>query len=262
MNVATLAYYPPSRIPTSEAFRQNIRRFKTKYPVILYSDTPDQDDVRRIENPERYAKAGKPFAISNFCWLKALQIAVQEKIDWLIYMEADCRVNGHEWDAHLMDEFSTFDKAACGGTPVCWHLNRGGRILTIRLIEYIAEYQSHAGIPMAMHGALGGLGRHPMQVQPCLYPNGAAAVYNVELMLKMFPDYMNSGSASQTTAWDMHIGYMLHNYFGDQLCDMVAPLVTVFSGYGDEILTERERQDWLSTGRVIASHQHKGDWQP
>ncbi len=262
MKVATLAYVPPSKIPCSDAFKLNIRRFKTLYPVILYSDTPDRDDVRRIENPERYSKAGKPFAISNLCFIKALQIAVEMNLDWLIYMEADCRVNGDWWDQAITEEFSDYENAAMGGTPVCWNFNRGGRTLTLRLIEYAYQYQSRIGIPMAFHGTLGGLGRQMMPVQPCLYPNGAAAIYSVPLLVKMFPEYQNSASAASTTAWDMHIGFMLHNFFGDDITERMAPLITVFSGYGDEILTERERATWLSNGRVVAVHQIKGDWKP
>lgn len=265
MNVATVAYLPPDHVPFASAFRDNIRQFKTTYQVILFSDRPDRSDMETVISPEKHNKPGKKWIISNYCFLKSIQIAVKHSLDWMILLEADCRVNGDNWDQKITTEFSQFGDAVTGGTPVCWNLNRGGRTLTMKVIDYASEYQKRSGIPMAMHGVHGSLignGRPDVYQQPCLYPNGAAAIYSVELLKRAFPKYADDSWASQITAWDMHLGYQLHNFYGDEVSKRVAALSTVFSGYGDEILSEHERRDWLTSGRVCAVHQIKDGWKP
>lgn len=263
-NVATLAYLPPDKVPFAAAFRKNIRQFKTAYPLFLFSDTPDDDSVQRIPNPEKFIKAGRPFVINNYCFLRALEIAVDRQLDWLILMEADCRVIGDYWDKAIFDEFSTFDDAVMGGTPVVWSLNRGGRLLTMSIIDYAADYQRRMGVPIAIHGYHGSIPskRGPEMATPCLYPNGAAAVYAVGLLAKMFPNYREDSAAASITAFDMAIGFSLHQLYGDGVTKKVAAMTSVFSGYGSEILTEQERRDWISTGRVRAVHQIKDSYLP
>lgn len=265
MNVATVAYLPPDHIPFASAFRENIRQFKTNYPVILFSDRPDRADMETIVSPEKFNRPGKKWVISNYCFLKAIQVAVKRGLDWMILLEADCRVNGDNWDQKITTEFSQFGEAVMGGTPVCWNLNRGGRTLTMRVIDYASEYQKRAGIPMALHGVHGGLTGNSQPTtyqQPCLYPNGAAAIYSVELLRRAFPNYTDDSWSTQITAWDMHLGYQMHNFYGDDVTKRVAALAAVFSGYGDEILSAQERRDWLTSGKICAVHQIKDGWKP
>lgn len=265
MNIATVAYLPPDHVPFASAFRENIRQFKTTYPLLLFSDQPDRSDMETITSPEKFKKQGRSWNISNYCFLKAIQMAVKHNLDWMILMEADCRVNGDDWDHKMAAEFSQFGKAVMGGTPVCWNLNRGGRALTMRIIDYASDYQKRAGVPVSFHGVHGGLiglSQPATYQQPCLYPNGAAAIYSVELLKRAFPGYADDGLASQITAWDMYLGYQMHNFYGDEVASKVAALASVFSGYGDEILSEQERRDWLKTGRVCAVHQIKDGWKP
>lgn len=264
MKIATLAYLPPSRVPFAAAFIANIREHKAEFPLLLFSDSFVGEGVEIVANPERYARGGKPWVISNYCFLKAIQVAVRHGLDWMILMEADCRINGSGWDKKMWDEFSTFNGALMGGTPVCWNLNRGSRILTMKLIAYANDYQVRAGIPMAIHGVHGGLSaaRQGGHYQPCLYPNGAAAIYSVELLTRIFPNYGNDASCVSMTAWDMHIGYRMHNIFGDEMPDKVAAMASIFSGYGEEILAEHERREWLHSGRICAVHQIKDNWKP
>jgi hypothetical protein len=78
----------------------------------------------------------------------------------------------------------------------------------------------------------------------------------------MFPNYADDSWATQITAWDMHIGFQMHNFYGDDVPKRMAALTTVFSGYGDEILNEQERKDWMMSGRICAVHQIKDGWKP
>ena len=261
--VATIVYLPPRTLPYSAAFRANIAQFEIAYPIHFLSDSADDKFAHQIAPPDKVGvnTIGRkpPWTISNYCFLKSLQLAVQKNLEWMLFLEADCRVNGDKWDAAIWNEFQNFPAARMGGTPVCWSLNTGGRDLAMRIVDYAASYQKRAGIPMAIHGPHGNLGRAG---PPCLYPNGAAAIYNVPLLARFFPDFTTDSYATRLTAWDMHIGHCMRDTFGDGVTERIAGLTSVFSGYGDNVLTEPERKEWLHSKRIVAVHQIKDSWTP
>lgn len=251
MRVWIIAYVPPDKLPYAKAFKTNITHYKTEWPIHLFDDS--------VGDPEKYTKEGEHFRLTNWTFLQAMRIADEARCDYMIFMEADSRVGCHAWDRRIIDEFMAWPGAICGGTPVVWNFNRTSPELTKRTIRYAHHYQSKTGLPMAFHGQHGYLkgskveGHHPY----CLYPSGGVGIYEMDFLRRSFPNFKDEGDPGLDTAWDMQVGFKLHEFYGEDIVKKCAGLSCSFSGYMDEVLSLEERMESLQSGRFVAVHQIK-----
>lgn len=267
---AILAYVPPPNFTGSAAFLANITRFKTKYPMMLFSDHRGYDgkhfvtpkpftmyDPEKIPPDAKTALDGKPraCAISNAIFHTALKIAIKTQVTHMLYMEADCRVNGDYWDDKIFSaHFSQPFPAVASGTLFAWNMPNGGTKMVKRWEQAVVK-ASKTFFPILTYGMMP---HGDLPFNPSVFPNGAIAVYSIEWMRQLF----NIDSMIETArdrAFDFVIGEKLARMFGPDCFDLVAHTTESFSGYGNQFTSEDERLAWLKEGRCVAVHQVKSD---
>ncbi len=257
MNPCILAYIPPPSFGNGEAFLKNLRFWKTKIPIITYSDHPGWGADILVPNPETARRPRRHWLVNNFVFLMGLQIARQHGYTHFIYLEEDCRVRGDGWAEFVISEFSKWPRAIMGGTPTAWNPMNGGVDTLKDFINYAHDYQRRSGVPIPIYGA--SIPKAPQYAKFCVYPNGAAAIYETRWLLDAFHI---SGVGIATTAisgdaYDMIIGWEMFRQFGVGVFSKVAPLSSVFSGFGDQIMDYQQRVDSLVSGKFKVVHQIK-----
>lgn len=259
MNIGTVAYLPPHGRLHSDAFAENIGKYKSRYPVYFITDDDTwHSKARLIDNPEKVKVGRVPaYAINNYIWLKGMELARDAGLAYMIYLETDSRIGCDDWDGILYDEFfSRYPKGIdCAGSPVVWDVTNGGREFSLKVISAAHEYQKLSGLPASFHG-----GKHPHDLSgACYYPNGSCAIYQMEALLKLFAGFSQDivGNARRLVAWDMEIGRRLWFNYGSDCVNHVGWLAKAYSGFGNAITTEVERWQMLKDGRKVAVHQIK-----
>lgn len=258
VNLGTIAYIPPPGVCNSEAFYANISKVKAHYPLYLFSDSKQWNPSQLIKWPEFTGKR-PPWAINNFLWFKALEIALAAKLDYFLYVESDSRVAGDGFDQWIFNDF--FHRypngIACAGTPVCWDVAAGGREFGKRIISEAWNYQQATGIPMSFYSK-----SNPMDCTgAAYYPNGSLAIYDTLAMNTVFAGF-NVDIVMYSrflTAFDLAIGRALWTYHRDNVTQHVGWLSSCYSAYGNCITTEKERLGFLRDRKFAAIHQCKGD---
>lgn len=257
MNLASVVYLPPSRMVGTDAFKQNLAQFKTHYPIYTYSDCDDSAEWK-VGNPEVARHPRMPWAVNNAVFLYGLNVAVDAGLDYFLYLEHDCRVRMDYWDRVLFAEATDLDAMIVAGTPVFWWIPNGGNKFLKRATEWAHLYQSGSGMGVPMYG-------HREQARPCIYPNGAGGIYHTQTILKYCPQETRMNvpqSAQRMRAWDMQIGDGLWGEFGADVLDRFTPILSQYSGYGEMVTTESERQQMLTSGDKVLVHQIKSTWKP
>lgn len=254
--LGTIFYCPPTGRLNSDAFMENILKFKTRHPTYVISDDRNWKPSRLIESPEQIGRR-PAWAINNFCWLKSLELARDTELQAFIYLESDCRVGCDDWDGKLFDEWA--DRYPNGidiaGSPVCYDAANGGRSFSMRVIEEGFKYQQASGLPMSFHGS-----KHPYDASgACYYVNGAGAIFDTAAILKLFAGFDANfiWNARNLVSWDLEIGRRLwHNYKSESV-NHVGWLAGEYSGFGNAVTTEAERWEMLKSGKKWLTHQHK-----
>lgn len=255
MKCVLASYIPPPHKPGADVYYENLMQFKTTHPLRLFSDH-EPYGLRKIGNPAPYRNPKKPFVISNLIFLCALADAIDQGVDYMLYLEDDCRVMGDEWDRAMFDDYSSTPNALFGGSPFCYHPMSSGCHALKRLTEFAWSYYKWVGIPMPIIGEAGGF---------CFFPNGALAIYHIPSIAPHFGDFQKNKSQWALTheAWDMHIGRSLFAQYGVALFERFAPIKSAYSGYGNKLFIEEERKSMLLSGQIRAVHQIKDvKWQP
>lgn len=268
---AVVGYVPPSSISPKvcnpSAFIENIRKFRTRHELILFSDGNWADCVK-IPDPElavdRNAKLKNgqtnTFALNNLLFLTALRIAAHRGITHLLYVEADCRVGCHEWDGILFDaHFRHPEPVICSGTVVIFNPCNAGRESQNRWMDYITKTNTRRNYPIATYG----YGGQSLATGSAIFTNGALGVYDLRWLSKFFADALGPQGKSRALAeasfaWDFAIGFAIWKEFGIHSYDVVAHVPQVFSSFGDVLTTEEERMTMLRNGDCCAVHQVKG----
>ena len=261
MKLGTVVYCPPKNKLNSEAFMRNISQYKASNPLYLISDDAAWNPSRLIKSPEMIGR--KPaFAINNFIFLAALELARDVGLTYFLWLESDSRVGCSDFDALIFSEF--FERypngVACAGSPVCWDAPNGGKEFAMRIVEEAWRYQQASKLPLSFHGD-----RHPSDPSGvAYYPNGSCALYETAALLKIFAGFERdiAGYSRIITAYDLQIGRNLWNYHGPNAINHVGWLTTLYSGFGDLVVNYEERKAMLLSGRVAAVHQAKDDWTP
>lgn len=261
MNLGTVAYLPPRGKLHSEAFADNIGRFKARYPVYFITDDPSWTHSRLIDNPEKIGRR-PPWAINNFLFFKALELARDAGLEYWFYMEVDSRVYGDFWDEVIWsDFFSRYPSGiTCAGSPVCWDVSSGGAHFAKAVIEIACGFSQATGLPAAFYGS-----KSPHDCSGgYIYPNGSLAVYRTSDLLRIFAGFDQDliGNSRRLTAFDLELGRRLWHNHGPDAASHVGFLAKSYSGFGECLVTYEERKKLLLSGKVVAIHQVKDGWVP
>lgn len=256
MKFCTIAYLPPAiRFPTAE-FKENLKQFKTRFPLLVFSESKhDFPGLISIPDPEPRTGHGHKYFTNNRIFLTAVLMAMKHGFTHFCYLEADCRVGRDYWDETYWEEFCSHPKPiVTGGTTVVYNPCNTDRQSALRWQELLITNTSPSKLPIATYGwkaANVGTGS-------CVFVNGALGIYSVSEMARLFDLTKTATEAEKSQPWDMEIGMRMWNRYGRDVYYLVGHLVSVFSGYGNVLSTEEDRLHWLAQGRFVAVHQVKG----
>jgi hypothetical protein len=259
--LAILAYIPPSKVIGSQAFYDNITKFKTRHPLILYSDSDYPNTIKLRGSPEVLNNAKypsgrpNPWSRNNLIFFTGLTIAKRSEFTHFIYIEADCRVGQDYWDDVIFKEAFKNGDPVAAGTIVIYNASN-------RSIEFTRAWNRFVAVNAAKRFPIPTYGGHGAaeKEEPRVFPNGAFGVYQVEWLLSKFDLTSCADLAAKVPAWDYAIGEELVKEFGDKVFDKIEHLESIYSGYGDVATTELERQELLTSGQVVGVHQIKSNW--
>lgn len=269
MNTAVVAaYVPPPNFLGGTAFFENITRWRTRFPLILFSEYDYGPNVLRLKVSPEIVKAAKypngvdnVFSISNLLFLTAMGMLNGKGFTHVIYVESDCRVRGHEWDGRIWDEATANGRdPMAAGSVVCYSVGNAGIDFCRAWARFMAQ-NAAAKFPIPPYGGNGSAEVH----EPCVFTNGALGLYKLSFVKEVFGDVIpgvtdTASAASTVTAWDYALGRYLYRTFKEQLFSKLVHLDCVYSGYGDGFTTPEQRQQWLLNGEIVGVHQIKSEW--
>lgn len=263
MNLGTVLYCPPRGRLFSDEFMANLSSFKTRYPVHIISDDPSRQPSRIIDNPEKIRFGRTPtWAINNFLFFKAMQLARDAGLEYWLYIEVDSRVYGDFWDEIIWSDF--FDRypsgITCAGSPVVWDVSSGGAHFAKAAINIAYEFSKATGLPGSFYGM-----KSPHDCGgSSIYPNGSLSVYHTSDLLRIFAGFDQDliGNSRRLTAFDLELGRRLWHNHGDAAASHVGFLTKSYSGFGDCLVNYNERKKLLLSGKLVAIHQVKDGWVP
>src|SRR5688572_21289200 len=264
MNPCVLAYCPPPDIRGAKSFLHNMSAWRTRHPLILFSDHDYGPAVKRINaspefirNQAKYPN-GQPnkWAINNLVFLTGLRVILEAGFTHFLYAEADCRVNDHEWDGLIFDEFQRRNPEAIVAGTIAGYNVCNKNIAFSRAWNEFIQAQKGSRFPITSYGGNGSAEAH----EPAVFPNGALGIYDIEWLKRQYGTEKTVRTASEMTAFDYDIGRRLVREFGTDVFNYVLHMETVYSSYGDVQTTEAERRDMLTTRKVVAVHQIKSEW--
>lgn len=265
MKPLIIGYVAPPSFPYAKAFYENIHRFKTDSPMVLFSDHDWPGLLRLSKSPESVLKHAhwlpegrKRWAIHNAIFFTALNLAQQKDATHIIYMDGDSRVFGDYWDRKMLEEYE-----ANGSKPLAGSLAFHGPMdFDSKMTELWKEataINTKDNYPVATYG-------RSDKVSPLIFINGALGIYSMEFMRELFVDFHSNGYmkrlVQECTAWDYEIGRRMWKKYKHGAIDKIHHMRCIYSGYGDIATTEAERIKMLEDGKVVAVHQVKSSWMP
>lgn len=261
MNLGTIVYCPPNGTLHSAAFMANLAKFAHRYPTYIISNDDNWKPARLIDNPEKIGRR-PAYAINNYLFFKALELARDAGLTYFIYLESDSRIYGDFWDEAVFAEHKRLypDGIDFAGTPIVWDVNSGGNEFAKAVIAKAFAFQEASGIAAGFYG-----GRHPHDCSASTYyVNGSGGVYRTEAMLMLFAGLFSDiiGNSRRLIAYDLECGRRLWFNYGPRASDHVGWLTTTYSGYGDCILNYEARKNLLLSGKARIVHQVKDGWVP
>lgn len=264
LRLGLLLYLPPAKVPNTQLFYDHFCKVKRGTEVILYSEAPWPDAKRLRGDPEQFRSArfpdGSPnkFAIPNATFFTGIRIAMLEGYSHVIVVEPDCRFGCDYWDLQIWEEYFNLGfPCIAAGTLACYNPCNYSPAAT-RKWEALIERNARKNFPIATYGFMGGGQKGGTSV----FPNGALAVYDIEWMTRFYDLHNTMLWSTQVTAWDFSFGHKLWERFGPDAYDMVGHLNCIYSGFGELVSTELERQALLMSGKIVAGHQYKSAWVP
>lgn len=264
MKLAVLGYVPPPTVGHPAAFIANVRKFKCRTDLLLYSDHDWPGTLRLKGSPEALKGArfpnGEPnkFAIPNACFFTGLRIARAHGYTHVIMLEEDSRVGRDDWDQVMWEEYFSIGRPLiAAGTLACYNPFNFSIEAAARWRELLRR-NLKKNFPIVTYGWLGAGVKGPS----CIFPNGALAIYDMVWMAKLFDLDRTMDISRIETAWDMAVGFKVWEVFNESSYDVVGFMDSIFSGYKDLVTDEAMRRDMLTSGKVVAVHQIKSDWAP
>lgn len=216
-----------------------------------------------------------------WAFVSAIFFAAQANQTHMLYFEDDCRFSDRYWVTAMWNDFKirrNFPRlsgysALLYGSPVCWHAWSMGAGMSRVLQSYAAEVSRVTGVHMAFEGA------HTGPNPPSFYPNGALAIYSVELLkdvfrepLELFRLYMNKSynpkqfaeqafpMADRFVAFDLAIGLFVMRNLRHLVPYILTPAIPIYSGCKDHQVTCAERIKMLSSGKSAVHHLKISEW--
>jgi len=260
--LGVVAYLPPKRLYPTDSFMANMKNFPTKNPLVLFSDEYEAEGVIKLNGNVEIAKDPKnKLAVNNLIFFTGTRIAASKGFSHVLLLENDCRVGKRYWDEILFEEFLSKNvNAIAGGSIAIFNPSCYTREAAARFEKYVADSLADRPCPMSITGS----SNLAEKRDSCVFPNGAFAIYKMDWIIKTFPEITAQGKtvelARRVKTWDYAIGIKAWEEFRERVYDMIVPLNSVYSGYGNIMSTEDERKQWLIDGKVIGVHQIKSDW--
>lgn len=262
MKLGIIGYIPPDH-GYPHSFLKNMRQFRTSSQLYLYSDAPDMFGLdMRIQKPgEAVMYRNVPLSLNNFVFLKGIEVALKNELDYFIYLEEDVRVRGDFWDERLFTEFFAHKDCVVGGTPSIWNMGLCGAEAAIAAVRFSNRVIKTTGRPPLFWG---GGGRYGGPMGLWVYPNGAGAIFHTATVKAIFNGYQSDIGTfcANLQAWDVHAGKGMWNQFKLESFDRIAVLKSEYSGFRDCAYSLHERKKMLTDGDVVLIHQIKEDWVP
>jgi hypothetical protein len=265
MKLGIIGYCPPKRIYPTDSFIKNMRDFPTKNELVLFSDEYEGDGIIKLNGSVEVAKvATNKMSVNNLIFFIGLRIAASKGFNHILLVENDCRVNKAGWDEDIFNEFFRKNpNAICGGSVCIFNPCSFNQKAAQKFEKFLIDCHKEKPVPLSITGS-SNLGE---QRDSCVFPNGALAIYNMEWLLKAFPEITKGPSeyielARKAVTWDFEIGKRLWNEYKENAYDQVVHLGCIYSGYMNVMTTEDERKQLLESGRIVAVHQIKSDWTP
>ena len=185
-----IGYVPPPKFPGAESFLRNIREWRPKNDLILFSEHLYGSDVIQIKGSPESIRGAKypdgrsnPWVLQNWIFFTALRILrTKPEYTHLCWLESDCRVLGENWDEIL------FEHALCehvidgipqprplvAGSVVCYQPCSKDMEFTKAWMNFITA-NAHKQFPIPCYG---GVGAAEVQ-KPAIFTNGAISVYDI-----------------------------------------------------------------------------------
>ena len=264
--LGVLAYVAPPNLSNADAFFANMRNFPTKHPLIIYSDfdyRPYWPKAMVLNGTVDIARDEKNrMAINNLVFYVGLRIAANFRFTHVLILEHDCRVNQARWDEVIWNEFlSKNADAIMGGSMVVFNPCSYNREAGQHFESLLAASREKRLMPLSVCGT----SQLAERRDSCVFPNGALAIYRMDWLLRTFPEVIGTperyiGLSKTSTTWDYEIGLRLWKEFKENTYHQVVNLESIYSGYGNVMSTEEERQKWLTEGKIVGVHQIKSQW--
>jgi hypothetical protein len=244
---------------------QNMRDFPTENPLVLFSDEYEGANVIKLGGSVEIAKVPtNRMAVNNLVFLLAIRIAATKGFTHILLVENDCRVNKAGWDKIIFDEFFRKNPdAICGGSLAIFNPCSYNHEASHAFEKFMFDAYPTRPVPLSITGS-SNLAEHR---DSCVFPNGALAVYQMEWLMKKFPEITQDTEhyvkvAQQIKTWDYEIGSRLWDEFKQDTYKKVVHFDCIYSGYGNVMTSEDQRKELLNSERVVAIHQIKSDWIP
>lgn len=264
--LGVICYIAPPNLSNADAFFENMRNFPTKHPLVIYSDfdyRPYWPKAMVLNGTVDIAKDEKNrMAINNLVFYVGLRIAANFQFTHVLILEHDCRVNCAGWDDVIWNEFlSKNPDAIMGGSMVVFNPCSYNREAGHHFENLLASSRDKRLMPLSVCGT----SQLAERRDSCVFPNGALAIYRMDWLLKTFPEVIGTperyiGLSKASTTWDYEIGLRLWKEFKENTYQKVVNLESIYSGYGNVMSTEEERQRWLTEGKIVGVHQIKSQW--
>jgi len=254
LNFATFCYVPKIDRLNYAAFLRNLRAYKTAYPVVLFSDEPEEG-WEKIENPSEIKKSGNRVAIQNIAFLHAVRLAEKARLSHFCYLELDCRVGFDNWDYDLFITAANNPDKFCFGTYAVYNRSKFTPAQAESVNKAIWESKSITGFDVPEFTAKAD---RPLGA---LFVMGAGAVYQTAICSELFQNYERDmfGKAVKVPAFDLFIGLRCYQLFKERAPNKLGLLFNVFSSYGNKINTEKDRIQMASSGIYAIVHQIKSN---
>lgn len=254
LHTAVIVYVPPPHVPGAAAFIKNIQDFPPYYPLYLLSDYAWPKAIP-VPDPTKEANSKHKNKLATIIFFSALDCAKAHGITHFLYLEADCRVKGDDWDKKLFDQYFN-EKMVIAGALAMTGVSQAGLQAEAKFRELVIWHNDGKTWPVCEQAPDGQLGS-------VLFVNGAPAIYETQLVDELVTKEGRSNAIQNWKAYDYDIGRLACNKWGlVEAFDKILMLPGILSTEGDRLLPFDSKIGELSNGNAYAVHSIKTNWRP
>lgn len=254
MRRANIVYLPPRR-PKTMAFLQHFSVHKTAVPTIYISDAPEgyaETGLEIVRMPALVDEAtygDLPFFrrsdhYAAQAFLNTIKFATGIGLREFMWIEDDCWVKGPLWDKDSWVEWEgRLELQVCSGFPCISGFMNAGWSWDVKLITFLHSFYQYAGVPATVEP----MWTHDFDravTGPAIFPNGAFAIYNLEMLRECFVRPLANFLPHRHEAifFDIRVGIWLAKFYGEHRFGTVLPTKHVYSGCGNMHINKVERR--------------------